>query len=130
MPSITAGASPTPQHGGWWRRMGAAATGLMPAALGQTPHKPPGQIPCQQKELRNLHMSASARFASCSLLHRLPERCLLAFATAALVEEMLPRLQCPASAPLAFVVLLVSEQLLVCSSRCMPTLQSIESCCQ
>jgi len=25
MPSITAGASPTPQHGGWWRPMGAAS---------------------------------------------------------------------------------------------------------
>jgi hypothetical protein len=31
--------------GGSW---GPQATGLMPAALGQTPQKPPGQIPCQQ----------------------------------------------------------------------------------
>jgi hypothetical protein len=30
--------------GGPW---GPQATGLMPAALGQTPQKPPGQIPCQ-----------------------------------------------------------------------------------
>jgi len=32
--------------GGPW---GPQATGLMPAALGQTPQKPPGQIPCQHK---------------------------------------------------------------------------------
>jgi hypothetical protein len=25
MPGITAGASPTPRHGGWWRPMGAAS---------------------------------------------------------------------------------------------------------
>jgi len=31
--------------GGPW---GPQATGLMPAALGQMPQKPPGQIPCQQ----------------------------------------------------------------------------------
>jgi len=32
MPSITAGASPTPRHGGWWRQQ---ATSHMPAALGR-----------------------------------------------------------------------------------------------
>jgi hypothetical protein len=32
MPSITAGASRTPRHGGWW---GQQATGHMPAALGR-----------------------------------------------------------------------------------------------
>jgi len=31
--------------GGSW---GPQATGLMPAALGRKPHKPSGQIPCQQ----------------------------------------------------------------------------------
>jgi hypothetical protein len=35
--------------GGPW---GPQATGLMPAALGQTPQKPPGQIPCQQTVLK------------------------------------------------------------------------------
>jgi len=30
--------------------MGAEATGLMPAALGQMPQKPPGQIPCQHNQ--------------------------------------------------------------------------------
>jgi len=34
--------------GGPW---GLQATGLMPAALGQTPQKPPGQIPCQHPHL-------------------------------------------------------------------------------
>jgi hypothetical protein len=34
--------------GGPW---GPQATGLMPAALGQTPEKPPGQIPCQHASL-------------------------------------------------------------------------------
>jgi len=54
MPSITAGASPTPRHEGWWRPMGAAshrphARSLRPsgAVSSQTPHKPSGQIPCQ-----------------------------------------------------------------------------------
>jgi len=62
MPGITAGASPTPQHGGrrgWWgqaRLVGAGeANGgrkPMPAALGRKPHKPSGQIPCQHAENR------------------------------------------------------------------------------
>jgi len=53
MPGITAGASPTPQHGGkrgWWgqaRPMGAVSHRPHARALGQTPQKPPGQIPCQ-----------------------------------------------------------------------------------
>jgi hypothetical protein len=50
------------------------------------------------KQLRNLHMSASARFPACGLSHRLPERLLLVFPSAAVAEEMLPRLYC--SAPL------------------------------
>ena len=29
--------------------LGPQANGSMPAALGQTPQKPPGQIPCQHK---------------------------------------------------------------------------------
>jgi hypothetical protein len=54
MPGITAGASRTPQHGGWrgwWgqaRPMGAVSHRPHARALGQTPQKPPGQIPCQQ----------------------------------------------------------------------------------
>jgi len=55
MPSTTAGASPTPRHGGWWRPMGAAshrphARSLRPSGSvsPRTPHKPSGQIPCQQ----------------------------------------------------------------------------------
>jgi hypothetical protein len=47
MPSITAGASPTPRHGGWWRPMRAATHRPHARGLRPSPHKPSGQIPCQ-----------------------------------------------------------------------------------
>jgi len=56
MPGITAGASPTLRHGGWWRPMGAASHRPHARSLGpsgsvspRTPQKPSGQIPCQQQ---------------------------------------------------------------------------------
>jgi len=44
------------------------------------------------KQLRNLHISASARFPSCGLSHRRPKHFLLVFPPAAVAEEILPRL--------------------------------------
>jgi hypothetical protein len=72
-------------------------------------------------------MSASARFLACGLSHCLLERHRLLFPSAAVAEEMLPRLYCSPSAPPAYVVLPMPKPLLVRSSRGMPTLQSIES---
>jgi hypothetical protein len=63
------------------------------------------------KQLRNLHMSASARFPACGLSQRLPERHLLVFPSAAVAEVMLPRLECAGSALPACVVLSVSKPL-------------------
>jgi hypothetical protein len=51
MPGITAGASPTPQHGGrrgQWGPLGAVSP--------HTPQKPSGQIPCQHYHYQNLNV--------------------------------------------------------------------------
>jgi len=48
MPGITAGLDLLLGMGAGGGPWGPQATGLMPAALGRKPHKPSGQIPCQQ----------------------------------------------------------------------------------
>jgi len=61
------------------------------------------------KQLRDLHVSASARFPACHLSHRFPECFLLVSPPAAMAEEVLPRLgHCPCTPP-AFIVLSVAE---------------------
>ena len=54
-------------------------------------------------------MPASARFPACCLSHSLPACLLLVFPSAAVAEEVLPRLGHSPSTPLAFVVILVAE---------------------
>jgi len=54
MPGITAGASPTPRHGGWWRPMGAAshrphARSLRPNATKATGPNPVPTLPLWPK---------------------------------------------------------------------------------
>jgi len=61
------------------------------------------------KQLRDLHVSASARFPFRCLPHRCPEYFLLVFPPAAVVEEVLPGLGHPPFAPPAIVVLSVTE---------------------
>jgi hypothetical protein len=63
------------------------------------------------EQLRDLHVSASAHFPSRRFSHLFPDRFLLVFPSAAVAEEMFPRLGRPASAtaPPAFVVVSVSE---------------------
>jgi hypothetical protein len=63
-------------------------------------------------QLRDLHMSVSARSLSCRIPHLLSECCLLVFLSAAVAEEMLPHLAYrPTSAktPREFVIVSVSE---------------------
>jgi hypothetical protein len=61
------------------------------------------------KQLRDLHVSASARFPARHLSHRLPERFLLVSPLAAMAEDVLPRLdRCPFPPP-AFIILSVTE---------------------
>ena len=63
------------------------------------------------EQLRDLHVSASARSPSRCFPHLFPERFLLVSPSAAVAEEMLPRLgyRPAAAAPPAFVVVSVSE---------------------
>ena len=75
-------------------------------------------------------MSASARFPACGISHCLPEYCLRVFPSAAVADEMLPRLYCSLSAPPAYVVLSMPKLFSVRSSRGMPAHQSIEPCSQ
>jgi hypothetical protein len=66
------------------------------------------------EQLRDLHVSASARSPSCCLPHLLPERSLLVTPSAAVAEEMLLRLgyrPASAAAPPAPVVVSLSEPL-------------------
>jgi len=61
------------------------------------------------KQLRDLHVSASACFPALGLSHRFPERALLVSPPAAVAEEVLPLLgHCPFTPP-ALVVLSVTE---------------------
>ena len=71
-------------------------------------------------------MPASARFPACCLSHCFPECLLLVFPSAAVAEEVLPRLGHSPSTPPAFVVVSVAEPLEVDSSGRMPGLQSVE----
>jgi len=63
------------------------------------------------EQLRDFHVSASARSPSRRFSHLFPERILLVFPSAAMAEEMFSRLGCPASAatPPAFVIVSLSE---------------------
>jgi hypothetical protein len=64
------------------------------------------------EQLRDLHVSASARSPSRCFPHLFPERFLLASPSAAVAEQMLPRLgyrPASATAPPAFVIVSVSE---------------------
>jgi len=61
------------------------------------------------KQLRDLHVSASARFPARHLPHLFPEYFLLVFPPAAVAEEVLPRLGHYPLAPPASVVLSVTE---------------------
>jgi hypothetical protein len=63
------------------------------------------------EQLRDFHLSASARSPSRHFSHLFPERLVLVFPLAAVAEEMFPRLGHPASAatPPAFVIVSVSE---------------------
>ena len=63
------------------------------------------------EQLRDFHLLASARSPSRRFSHLFPERLLLVFPSAAVAEEMFPRLGRPASAaaPPAFVIVSVSE---------------------
>jgi len=64
------------------------------------------------EQLRELHVSASARSRSRCFPHPFPERLLVVSPSAAVADEMLPRLgnrPAAAATPPAFVVLSVSE---------------------
>jgi hypothetical protein len=63
------------------------------------------------EQLRDFHVSASARSPSRRVSQLFPEHLLLVFQSAAVAEEIFPRLGCPAShaAPPAFVIVSVSE---------------------
>jgi hypothetical protein len=83
-------------------------------------------------QLRDLHVSASARFPSRCLPYRFPERFLLVFPLAAVAEEVFSCLGRSAStaAPPAFVVVSVPEPFQVRAYWRMPGLQSVEPGCQ
>jgi hypothetical protein len=85
------------------------------------------------EQLRDLHVSASARSPSRCFPHLFPERSLLVFQSAAVAEEMFPRLgrrPASAAAPPAFVVVSVSEPCQVRAHWRVPGLQSVEPGCQ
>ena len=81
------------------------------------------------EQLRDLHVSASARSPSRCFPHLFPEHFLLVFPSAAVAEEMFPRLG-RSAAPPAFVVVSVSEPFQVRAHWCVSRLQSVESGCQ
>jgi len=84
------------------------------------------------EQLRDSHMSASARSPSRCLPHLLPERSLLVSLSAAVAEEMLPRLvyrpACTAAPP-ALVVVSVSKRFYVRPHWRVSGLQSLEPGC-
>jgi len=84
-------------------------------------------------QLRDLHVSASAPSPSRCFPHLFPEHFLLVSPSAAVADEMLPRLgHCPASAatPPPFVVVSVSEPFLVRAYFRVSGLHSVEPGCQ
>jgi len=87
------------------------------------------------EKLRDLHVSTSARSLSRCFPHLCPEHRLLVLSSAAVAEEVFPRVgggcrPASATAPPAFVVILVSKSFQVCSHWRIPGLQSVESGCQ
>jgi hypothetical protein len=102
-------------------------------SLGQ---KLPDISGCQifhREQLRDLHVSASARSPSRCFPHLFPERFLLVFPSAAVAEEVFPclgRRPTSTAAPPAFIVASVSESFQVRSYWRMPALQSVELGCQ
>jgi hypothetical protein len=81
-----------------------------------------------REQLRDLHVSASVRSPAHCLPRRFPERLLLVFPSAAVVEEVFPCLDRSTStaAPPAFVVVLLLEPFQVCTYWRVSGLQSIE----
>jgi len=73
------------------------------------------------KQLRDLHVSASARFPACHLSHRHQEYFLPVSTLAAMAEEVLPSLGRRPFTPPAFNVLSVAVPFDVDFSRCMLT---------
>jgi hypothetical protein len=87
------------------------------------------------EQLRDLHMSASARAPSQCFPHLFPERFLLVLPSAAVTEEVFPRLgqgrlHTSAAAPPAFVVVSESDSFQVRPYWRVPALQSVEPGCQ
>jgi len=87
------------------------------------------------EQLRDLHVSASARSPSRCFSHLFLERLLLVFSSAAVAEEVFPHLglgrrPAPVATPPAFVVVSVSEPFQVRAHWRVPGLQSVESGCQ
>jgi hypothetical protein len=80
------------------------------------------------EQLRDLHVSASARLPARCLPHRFPERLLLVFPSPAVAEEVFPCLDRSTSiaAPPAFAVVSVPEPFQVRAYWRVPGLQSIE----
>jgi hypothetical protein len=115
--------------GGPWEPQ---ATGLMTAALGRKPHKPSGQIPCQQYDykqtIRDCNVPSLSCFPARYLYNRLSTLLLLNLPTAVVVEEVSPYLRF-LSAPQALIIISYSETLEICCGWCMPALQLIVSCC-
>ena len=81
------------------------------------------------EQLRDLHVSASARSPPRCFPHLCLERSLLIFPPAAVAKEVFPRLG-SAAAPPAFVVISVSEPFQVRAHWRVPGLQSVEPGCQ
>jgi len=85
------------------------------------------------EQLRDLHMSASAHSPSRCFPHLFPERILLVSPSAAVAEEMFPSLghhPAYAAAPLAFIVVSVSEPFQVRARWRVSGLQPVEPGCQ
>jgi len=87
------------------------------------------------EQLRDLHVSASARSPSRCFPHLFLERFLLVLASAAVAEEVFPRqglgcLPASAAAPPAFVAVSVSEWFQVRAYWRVPGHESVESGCQ
>jgi len=77
-------------------------------------------------QLRDLHVSASSRIPAHHLLPCPPMCCQLVSPPAAMAEGILSHLaHCPSTPP-AFIVLSVVAPLEIDSSRCIPTLYSVE----
>jgi hypothetical protein len=86
-----------------------------------------------EEQLRDQHMSASARSPSHCFSHRFPECFLLVFPSAAVSEAMFPHLgrhHASTAAPPGFIVVLVSEACQLIAYCHVFGLQSVEPDCQ